>query len=310
MSWMLVTGKIYQCTNCGNHIQVEYENGAVMTQVSDEVCFQQSEMLDEFEQPNANPDTDGYYLQEKVTCEECYIKSGFNESDGGRLMALFDEVDKAANLIVGQVLAKFGNMTQEDMKDIFAIYANRAASEKMTKEDLKDFYAKDAYKDLDSTITLPSRKQEILNVVLQRLHKWGDCFYRYLPKRIAAELNELSKPRPDAKLKEFALQLKPDHLTVFIPKPIWEAENTNPYIQYEHTVRVPLSSTPKQFVYFEGNANLDEIKNNYISPLTESALYNIIKEYKHELVETTIESAHKHFIDGVPWPSLPFCLAS
>jgi hypothetical protein len=33
MSWMLVAGKIYHCTQCAEKIRVKYEGGAAMIQV-------------------------------------------------------------------------------------------------------------------------------------------------------------------------------------------------------------------------------------------------------------------------------------
>jgi len=43
---MLVAGKIYHCTQCAEKIRVEYEGGAAMTQVGEEVFYQQSEMVE------------------------------------------------------------------------------------------------------------------------------------------------------------------------------------------------------------------------------------------------------------------------
>jgi hypothetical protein len=272
MSWMLVSGKVYFCTKCQGHIQVEYEGGALETQVGDSVIDEQSVLLDEFAQPNVNPETDGYYLYEKIICEDCFVKLGIDETDAKRLMVLLDEVDATINHVVAQVCAVFQNPTPHD---------------------LKEFIGESAFKELSGQTMLPARKKRKINEAFQDWH----CSDNFLSRRIEAELEKLPKPLPQANLKKFAMKLRKQYLTVFVKKNICEAENINPFIQSEHTVRVPLPNTPMVTVIIEGEIELNAFKhNNYFK---ESVL-EILQTELPNLVSSLKQIALSHFVGATP----------
>lgn len=272
MSWMLVAGKVYHCKKCGECVQVEYESGAELTQVSDVVIDQQSEMLDEFAQPNADPDLEGYYLQEKITCEECYATLSPDNSDAEQLVSLLAEVDAAIKQVVDHVSASLENPTHDDVLELLG---------------------KSVFEELSARSMLPARRQRRLTEVFQ---KWY-CLDKFLSNRVKAEIEKLPQPLPSVRLKEFAVQLRKKYLTVYVQKEIWVAENINPYIQSEHTVRVPTLNTPHIRVITEGAIDLVEFKRKgfFINSILE-----ILGDERKNLTNTFKQMAIKHFIGVMP----------
>lgn len=270
MSWMLVVGKVYHCAECGSSLQVEYEGGAVMTQVSDMVIEEQSGLLDEFNQPNCSPEVDGYYLQEIIVCEKCFVKKEYDGTHASHMMELLSDVDKVADDLIGQV---------------------RASCEYPTLEDLKDFIGVEIFNDLSSKSMLPARKKRKLNETFQSWH----CADEFLARLITREIQKLPKPLPDVPLKKFAAQLSEENLTVFTPKEVWVAENTNPFIQSEHTIRIPTSTTPKMVVYIEGVIDVKFFKSCKL--LGTKALLDLFDDDRPKLRETFKQMAQRHFMD-------------
>ena len=72
MSFLLVAGKIFVCQKCQKLITIEYEGGALLTQIGDENVMQQSEYSQHMKQPNSNPDEQGHFLYDIGLCTSCY----------------------------------------------------------------------------------------------------------------------------------------------------------------------------------------------------------------------------------------------
>ena len=74
MSFLTVRGKIFVCYECAHRVIVEYEGGALLTQIGDFEVMRQLEIAEELGEREAAEER-GFYLYDFGLCESCYEKT-------------------------------------------------------------------------------------------------------------------------------------------------------------------------------------------------------------------------------------------
>lgn len=95
MSFMLVAGKIFRCTECQKAVQVEYEGGALVTQIGDMAVSRQLEYSEQLGQPSADPYKEGFYLYDFGVCGSCYenLASAEDRERYGQIFHLISTIE-------------------------------------------------------------------------------------------------------------------------------------------------------------------------------------------------------------------------
>ena len=83
MSFMVVSGKQFMCSDCEKIVQIEYEGGAQMTQIGDLSVMEQIQLSEQF-----GSEFDSY-LYDIGICNECFD----NEKELKRSNEIFKLID-------------------------------------------------------------------------------------------------------------------------------------------------------------------------------------------------------------------------
>lgn len=71
MSFLLIRGEMFHCTNCRRMFTVDFEGGPQATQIGDFNVYEQIELNREFMPEIFKCESEGYYFHEPVLCETC-----------------------------------------------------------------------------------------------------------------------------------------------------------------------------------------------------------------------------------------------
>lgn len=249
MSFMLVTGKIFLCNVCQKRLKVNYEGGALYTQIGDNRIMQQQDIADSYKQPNPNPNEEGYYLYDIGLCENCWEV----QVDGGQ-KSMFEEIVKIMNtnvalrdntiLIIEEMLP---NLTE-----------NIACA--MTIEDVKSAIATPIDLTLGDKHATLSKRQKLCKSFAQH-HR--DALENYIIdkswmdsdiKEVVDNYNNAAQPLHD-RLKKLIGKSR----ILYYSKETNAAENLNGYILAETTVRKPVEGSPDELFLFEQEMEADDV---------------------------------------------------
>ena len=237
MSFLLVSGKQYHCSTCGAKHLVEFEGGPQYTQIGDFAVMDEKQLAQEYGQPNANPDEEGYYLYDFITCAAC------------RANQVKDDPEKADAAI--ELIRMIGLASMERDQRLREIAASFIQSlNPITDETWRELLGEEAFQELNDSTLLPAKKQHKLDTLLV-----NTCLARdFLQSRLKAMKKELqAEPKPWANpIYEYAEShdLK-GRMKLLYPRATWSSENLNQYIQTSFTVRHPVETSPHVLVYDE-----------------------------------------------------------
>lgn len=239
MSFLPVSGKIYICDECDKHIRVEYEGGAQLTQIGDDNIREQMQISEKFNQPNKDPDTEGYYLYEIIICEDCYSKIDEN------IRELLKEIlDKYKSLIT---------VRNETIKAIEIDLLETASStiETITPEEVENIFPeiKDELNDKRDT---PKKRKGKINKFIRGYNtkeKVKELFYSSVDKNKSIEETFSGFNQQVYDTANLLPEFDDDEFAVMQPKDIRDAENLNNHLQFETTIREPKHDTKAETVY-------------------------------------------------------------
>jgi len=281
MSMMLVAGKIFHCIDCGESVRIEYTDGAKITQVGDPVVDQQSALIEHYGQPVSDPEQTGYYLCDEVVCASCYAKNNHDGQAAEAILAAIERFDQVVLQVADSVRAAIANPTLDD---------------------LVEFIGKPGFDELSGHSMLPARKQRKLNELFQIWH----CTDRFIETRIDEALAAMPKPWHDEEVQQLvehiADQIGGTDLPVFTRWSIQDAENINPYIQSEFTVRFPESNTPAIEVYRPRVIHLDDVMEEVC--MSTDVVLSALRDDQKVLTMAFKKMAHTHFL-GISEGMLP-----
>lgn len=270
MSFLLTCGKMYHCLNCNLIIKINYEGGALNTQIGDfSVIFQMS-LYEKYGNGNFNPETQGFYLHEEGYCQKCCEKSiDINESETiNKIYAYMDKISELRDIFDKRIKTLHQEIFEEWLTKVDLAYCQKISPdtyrntienrdfEQIKKKLVKKFVNKNRpLIEVDIINELTTKTKELL--------KSNSVDLSIDLSKMEDELVELIK----IEIKKLT---RSDFLNLDIPveyfhqKNIYESENLNDYICSEMTIRKPIR--PKQY------AKLNDSK--FIT-----VLFNFIKNY-------------------------------
>lgn len=252
MSWMLVRGKKFICNKCGKVTLVEYQGGALMTQIGDIEIMKQEHIAKELGE-NQNGEN-GYYLYDIGICENCY-KTKINKSIQNRcerVDALLQELQE--NL---ELLEKTFYENLPKVRDI--IKWNEMAKELEI--------------DTDSLIDRRENKSKKRTPLKTYIHNNADKLTYYIVKK-TFEIPEVENFTANYLNKKNAIISEIDKLfrkdsffrfnnICYYFKDTTKAENLNSHFLADTTIRVPRDDSPSEKFYFEYEINIESIAGVY-----------------------------------------------
>ena len=238
---MLVTGKIFICSECEKYITIEYEGGPLYTQIGDSSVYYQLEISEKIGQPNSKPEEEGFFLYDIGICSNCFEKACGHDAleSNVKFFDLIDLISIKKNEYLDQISKLILDLSAKiisnlNIKDI------ESAIDGNFDRDFGDKYA------------LPSKKKKLFNAFW---NKNKDNFAQYVLTLLLLEDNikqeimkwdEFSGPV----IEDLKSILRTGH-KIYTIKNTEETENLNDYICAETTVRTPVDFSIKEKFYFE-----------------------------------------------------------
>jgi len=244
----MVKGKIYHCLKCNGTVVVEYDGGAMLTQVGENNIYQYYHLEDKYgSNKGANPNSEGVYIHEEAICEECVDKSRVL---GETFLSSLEEIKRIPKLLrVKEKIHKIFSSNLDNINADWVISIDSLAFNKTLKE--KNFMAK----------TVPRKRQNIIDNYLISI---GDQLISKV--LVLPDVDEYITKTASEADKIFAGHFLIIKDTVekydnqfYTAKDVSSQENLNDYICTEQTTRIPVSSTPKRLHYYGTSINVDAI---------------------------------------------------
>lgn len=271
MSFMNVRGKVYRCTRCSEHFHVEYEGGVALAQVSDEVISEQIAYTEELGQAGSHEH--GLYLYDLIICEPCHAhwvaENPLFDETGRKLMFLAERHEESLNQAARDLEASLRSVSRQEL---FNVLGQAVIAE------------------LSAKSMLPSRKRRRINELFQKWHV-AEGLVKTKAKAALANLRA-SGPLAIDELRKLAAKVSGNDLPFFQMHETWKAENLNPFIITEDTVRTPLPTTPHRTVFRELYVDLRALRS---ARLNISAVIDRIEGGPRERLKAAAMAA---FIDG------------
>lgn len=235
MSWMVLHGRLYHCTGCGRSFQIEYLGGSRPVQVSDPVIMQQREL-----QLRYGGDTE--VLHDEGLCGDCVAAAQRTHAGDTVSPEVFMEISQLATTLQKSRSAVATRLHLLRLVDWGKAIRNL------------DFHglctiAPDAFK---ATIGSPSFSAQTAAALSDRFFSdaapaLGAFGLSVSGERLDAAFDESRAGIATARQRLQELLALGGHYT-YVERDLRSAQNLNPFISYEHTVRTPdPSATPYRF---------------------------------------------------------------
>lgn len=252
MSWLCISGKRFLCVNCEWTILVEFDGGALMTQIGDHNILAQVEQYKKLDmQPNPDPMKNGFYLYDRTLCPNCYAEYKRNN-------ALF--VEENEKLL--EIINELSQQKDVELKSIKSDVDFDRTIDKLINEisirEIDNIIGFSSLSSLDKHQTVLKNIKHLKKIIKEKRGLIDEKFAKYC----------LDSCMIHERVKQFNKLVAGDDLLskyqgkriIFIPKQIKQPENLNNYVQTDYTVRTPKSDTPSMSVYYKYEIELQEIR--------------------------------------------------
>ena len=244
MSLMRIRGSKYHCTQCKKVIVVEYEGGLQRTLVSHPVIDSQATLR---RQLRLRSQTSAEYMHQMGFCEACV--AGAKPGDGGA--ATPQEVTD-----FNEAISKLLRMADRHEKRVrtHATSCRERFSAALTLETFRELAPQEYEATLGKWDTTPPFEREFL------VRNFLDSAKFDLAPRVAGALS--ADPKLRSTVRSYA-QKAPDLVAKarealaacgsyrYAPVSLRQAENLNPYLASEYSIRRPVRETPNTNFYFK-----------------------------------------------------------
>lgn len=269
MSFLLTCGKMYHCLNCNSITKVNYEGGALDTQIGDFSVIFQMDLYQKYGNGKLNPETQGFYLHEEGYCQKCCEKSiDINESETiNKIYGYMDKISEFREVFDKRIENLQQNIFEEWLTKVDLAYCKKISPdtyrntmenrdfEKIKKKLIKKFVNKNR----------PLLEQDIIKELTTKtneLLKSNSVDLSLDLSKMEDELVELIKAEIKKLTRSDFLNLDTP-VEYFHQKNIYDPENLNDYICSEMTVRKPI--IPKQYnTLIDGNLNFIAVLFDFI----------------------------------------------
>lgn len=245
MSFMIVSGKTFICQICENSLRVEYEGGPLMTQIGDFEVMQQQDIARELGDQNEN---DGFYLYDFGICASCYEK----------------EVDKSLkekSVQINELLTKLNNLSAL-LEEAFVKTLPKVESSITWNKIVEDFNLAD-----DILVDNRQNKGKRNTPLKKFIRNYSDDLESYIIKKV------LKTPELESLVKHYKEQFKlimsnidkliKKNNLLYFGKMTNDAENLNPYILTDTSVRTPIDESPSEMFYYKSQLDIELVREQY-----------------------------------------------
>ena len=259
MSFLMVSGQIFICTECSKKVRVEYEGGAILTQVGDafaedykkkrlrRLIWEAAKKLFFITTPvNAEH---GEYLEAYGLCEKCYLA---NVSSGDRL-----KIQRITQLVdeLSVEREKVMKVIEAELPEVLA-----SISLGLTKEDVESAIGHSFDSTLGDIHSTPRKKKGRFNAFYQ---KEKNLLEKYLLRKAWMDSciqRRVSNYREIACGQLAELQdLVADPPQMYCAEKTNQTQNLNDYLMTETTVRTPEENSRSEEYYFLVDSNFDAL---------------------------------------------------
>ena len=252
MSFSVVGGKTFICYECGHRVSVDYEGGAMMTQIGDLEVIRQQEIAEELNEQQI-PDERGFYLYDFGLCASCYEKtiSKSAKEQNNKLNELFRQLDVLYTSSTEDINISFTEALKQIRKNL-------------TKGDISK-----AVGGLDDDILEDNRlhKGKRKSPMKSFIHTNSEELERYILKKVwktdkIKMAAEQYKEASDKILDEMLKHLKKNKV-YYLRKRVDASENLNEFIITDTSVRVPIEGSSSEAYYYEMEINFVAVRKSY-----------------------------------------------
>jgi hypothetical protein len=249
MSFLLVSGKIFICSECNRSVKVNYKEGALPTQIGDIEITHQLELSSEIGQPNSDPNEEGYYLYDIGMCEKCYF-SLIDESERKRS----SEISRCIHGIItarDERINAFSSLNPTLFEDVVS---------KITLAEICSALSEDIASLTGDKHDSISKKQRLKKAFI---HKYKSEIESYILNKCWSEpcalvIVERFNTATKALMKALKIAIGSNNLFC-ISKRTNATESLNEYITAYTTIREPLNESPNESFYFNREVDLAEL---------------------------------------------------
>ena len=251
MSFLVVGGKTFICQECGHRVSVDYEGGAMMTQIGDFEVMRQQEIAEELNEQQSL-DERGFYLYDFGVCQSCY--RSVDEETRAR-SDKFNELYRSVDSLYRSAYAKVDDNFIKSLEQLASI---------LTWNDISEMAGGVSREELIDTRQHKGKRKSPLK---QFIHNYSEKVEHAITRRI------LKMPEIDAVLSQYQEQsqkifkemrelLNPDNLAYF-SKMTDEMENLNEYIVTDTSVRKPVTGSVSEPFYYPIEVSYGALRKNY-----------------------------------------------
>lgn len=247
---MLVAGKIFVCPECQKTVQVDYEGGALVTQIGDMEVMRQLEYSEQLGQPNADPDEEGFYLYDFGVCGACYenLASAENRERYEQILHLLDKIEAERSQAIEAI-----SLIAED--------AIRSVAANLTLEDISAAIGRPVDATLGDKHATAAKKQRLITGFVQ---DYSNRIKPYILNKAFAEghiKQRMKQYREETKhsISQLSSLLDITQGKSFVQKHTNAAENLNAYIISNETVRYPVDDAIDEVFYYPIEYDVPEL---------------------------------------------------
>lgn len=241
MSYLLIRGKTLICTNCDFTLPIEYEGGAQATQIGDLNVWEQREINKKHMPADYNPDKYGYYFFVEAICGDC-LQARLDDKT-----VAYDKNTSPPFDDVEHIVYRLSEAIEEDLEKAAAKYA------KLFNADYCRQLAPEVYEKTigQKYFKLTNKKWTLAEQYIdQAKNNIIEDFKKYLAaSEVMKEYVEVYQEvyaEYEAELKEL---MEGGKTKYYQQLDLTGAENLNPYICYDQTVRTQIKPDNDYAIY-------------------------------------------------------------
>ncbi len=241
MSFLLLRGKMYHCTDCDLVVPTEYEGGPMLTQVGITHVLIQMQLNKEHMPPSYDPEKEGYYFHTNVLCGDC-LKTHLNNQT-----IVYNSGNNPPFAEIFYIMDTIYEEAEELLEEIAIQYASKLNAAYCRNLDPEHFERTLGHKYFKLTNKKPILADEYVKLAQRNIVK---DFKQYLgsldemEKHLGVYRKALSKY--EAVLKTIIDEGKEQY---YLQVKFGEKENLNPYICHDLTVRTQIKPDEEYDLY-------------------------------------------------------------
>ena len=251
MSLLVVGGKTFICQECGHRVSVDYEDGAMMTQIGDLEVMYQQEIAEELNEQQTLDDR-GFYLYDFGVCKSCYEKL---DAETKKRSDKFNELYRSVDSLYRSAYTKVYDSFTKSMEQVVSNLTWNDISEMVggvSKDDLIETRQHKGKRRSPLKQFIRNNSTKLEKAIIKRILKMS---------KIDAILSQYQEQSQNI-FREMKELLKANNIVYYF-KMTDEAENLNEYIVTDTSVRKPVAGSISEPFYYLIEVSHSTIRKSY-----------------------------------------------